>query len=92
MTFGGQDLYAGLAEKASAVAFSLIKNHPFIDGNKRVSHAALETFLVLNGFELDAPTGEQEQTVLQVASNVMTRDQFTLWVSSKLKSKGAPQP
>jgi death-on-curing protein len=43
-SFGGNDLYPSLEEKAGALAFSLIQNHPFIDGNKRVGHAALETF------------------------------------------------
>jgi death-on-curing protein len=42
MTFGGVDLYPTLIEKASALAFSIINNHPFVDGNKRVGHAALD--------------------------------------------------
>ena len=54
-TFGGADLYPSIVEKAVALGFSLISNHPFVDGNKRVGHAALEVFLLLNGFELDAP-------------------------------------
>src|SRR6266571_3420897 len=60
MTFGGQELYPSLAEKAAALGFSLICNHPFADGNKRVGHAAMETFLVLNGYELTAGVDEQE--------------------------------
>jgi len=40
-TFSGIDLYPTLVEKAAALGFSLIKNHPFVDGNKRVGHAAL---------------------------------------------------
>jgi len=39
MTFGGKDLYITLAEKATALAFSIIRNHPFLDGNKRTGHA-----------------------------------------------------
>ena len=42
MTFGGEDLYPSLVEKASALGYSLIQNHPFVDGNKRVGHAAME--------------------------------------------------
>jgi len=49
MAFGDTDLYASLEEKAAALGFSLISNHPFVDGNKRIGHAALETFLLLNG-------------------------------------------
>lgn len=54
MSFGGAELYPTLAEKAAALCFSLVMNHPFIDGNKRIGHAAMETFLVLNGYQLDA--------------------------------------
>src|SRR5450759_3373184 len=61
MTFGGTDLYPSWVEKSAALCFSLVKNHPFIDGNKRVGHAAMETLLVINGFEIDASTDEQEQ-------------------------------
>jgi death-on-curing protein len=50
-TFEGADLYPSLAEKGTALAYSLVSNHPFVDGNKRIGHAALDTFLVLNGFE-----------------------------------------
>ena len=47
--FGGVDLYPTMVEKAAALALSLVQGHPFVDGNKRVGHAAMETFLVLNG-------------------------------------------
>ena len=55
VTFGGVDLYPTVVEKAAALCFSLVQNHPFVDGNKRVGHAAMETFLILNGAEIDAP-------------------------------------
>ena len=45
-TFGGFDLYPSLAEKAAALGFSLIQNHPFVDGNKRIGHACIERFLL----------------------------------------------
>ena len=60
MTFGGDDLYPSLEEKAAALCFSLVANHPFLDGNKRAAHAAMETFLMLNGSELNATVDEQE--------------------------------
>ena len=64
MRFGGEDLYPTLAEKAAALGFSPIKNHAFVDGNKRTAHAAMEIFLLLNGYEIDAPVDEQEHIVL----------------------------
>lgn len=68
ITFDGEELYPTLVEKASALGFALIKNHPFMDGNKRTGHAAMEVFLVLNGFEIDASVDEQEQIILSVAA------------------------
>lgn len=47
MTFGGEDLYPNIIEKASTLGFYLILNHPFFDGNKRTGHAVMETFLIL---------------------------------------------
>jgi death-on-curing protein len=41
MAFGGQELYPTLQEKAAALAFSMVMNHPFLDGNKRTAHAAM---------------------------------------------------
>ena len=80
MTFGGEELYPTLVEKAVALAFLLIQNHPFVDGNKRTAHAAMETFLVLNGCEIGATVDEQEQVILQVASREMERNAFTDWL------------
>lgn len=85
MTFAGQELYPSLAEKAAALGFSLVCNHPFVDGNKRVGHAAMETFLVLHGWELAAGVDEQEQVILQLAAGKMKREEFTEWVQSHLQ-------
>jgi death on curing protein len=84
MTYGGEDLYPSLAEKASAMAFSLINNHPFVDGNKRIGQAAMEVFLVLNGFEIAASVDEQEQVILRVASSQLTREELVEWLRDHL--------
>jgi death-on-curing protein len=84
MTFDGRELYPTIIEKASALGFSLINNHPFIDGNKRIGHAAMETFLVLNDCEIDAPVDEQERIILQVASGKLKREAFTDWIRGHL--------
>jgi death on curing protein len=84
MTFDTAELYPTVVEKAAALGFSLIQNHPFVDGNKRIGHAAMETFLVLNGLEIAASVDEQEQVILQVASGVMKRDAFTVWLRDHL--------
>ena len=89
MAFGGQELYPGLAEKAAALGFSLVCNHAFVDGNKRVGHAAMETFLVLNGWELAAGVDEQEQVILRLAAGALKREEFTAWVQSHLRQRRA---
>ncbi len=83
MSFGGVDLYPTLAEKA-ALCFSLVMNHPFVDGNKRIGHAAMETFLILNGFELNADFDESESVILQLAAGQLEREPFTEWVVAHL--------
>jgi death-on-curing protein len=84
-SFGGSDLYSSLVEKAGALGFSLIANHPFVDGNKRIGHAAMEIFLVLNGQEIDADVDEQERVVLAVAAGDMSREQLTDWLREHLR-------
>ena len=82
MTFDGKDLYPGIIEKATALCFSLIMGHAFIDGNKRTGHAAMETFLILNGYELDATIDEQESIVLGVvAGGINCRNRHYLSLS-----------
>lgn len=88
MAFGDTELYPTLAEKAAALGFSLIKNHCFVDGNKRIGHAAMETFLLLNGFELDAPVDEQENVILRLAASEMERDEFSEWVVAHVTALG----
>jgi len=55
-------------------------NHPFVDGNKRTGHAAMATFLVLNGHEIEATIDEQERVMLEVASGKLTRDSLIAWL------------
>jgi death on curing protein len=78
-TFGGSDLYPSLVEKAAALCFSIVNNHPFVDGNKRVAHAGMESFLLLNGAELQAGVDEQEQVMLASTSEQMSRGALIEW-------------
>ena len=84
VTFDGVDLYPTMAAKAGALAHSLIQNHPFIDGNKRIGHAAMEVFLVLNGLEIDAAIDEQETAFMKVASGELSRGELTDWIEEHL--------
>lgn len=85
MTFDGQDLHPCLPTKAAALGFSLIRNHPFVDGNKRIGHLAMEMFLVLNDHELDAGVDEQERIILGLAAGELSREDFAGWVRSRMR-------
>ncbi|MCS6847650.1 MAG: type II toxin-antitoxin system death-on-curing family toxin [Anaerolineae bacterium] len=87
MTFDGEELYPTIVEKAATLAFSLIQNHPFVDGNKRTAHAAMETFLVLNGYEIRATVDEQERVILRIASGEMKREGLTDWLYAHIEPR-----
>ena len=84
MAFANADLYPSLTEKAAALCYSVVKNHPFVDGNKRVAHAAMETFLMLNGCELTASIDEQEQLMLSLAAGGTSREELVQWLKLRV--------
>ena len=84
LTFDKADLYPDIVSKAAVLCFSLIMNHPFIDGNKRVGHAAMETFLLLNGFEINATIDEQERIILDLAACQMKKDTLIAWLNNHI--------
>lgn len=85
MTFEGIDLYPTLVEKAAAIGFSLIRSHPFIDGNKRIGHAAMATFLLLNGHGIVADVDDQERIVVGVAAGTVSREALTDWLKTRVR-------
>jgi len=86
MTFENRDLYPSLVEKVAALGYSLVMNHPFVDGNKRLAHAAMEVVLVLNGAELSAGIEEQEQLMLGLAAGTVARDELVAWLNHHVVS------
>jgi death on curing protein len=84
MTYGGVDLYDSLVDKAAALGFSLIQNHPFVDGNKRIGHAAMAVFLAINGYAIQATVDEQEELILAVASSRMSRSELADWLATHI--------
>lgn len=77
-------MYPDLASKAAALGHSLIQNHPFVDGNKRIGHAAMEVFLLLNGHEIDASVDDQETIIIDVASGEVSRIALSEWISKHI--------
>ena len=84
LTFNQTNLYPDVVTKAAALCFFLVMNHPFIDGNKRVGHAAMETFLILNGFEIEATIDDQEKIILDLSAGKVSREKFTAWLNNHI--------
>ena len=85
MTFDGDDLYPTIESKATALCFSLVMNHPFLDGNKRIGHAAMETLLVMNGYELVSDVDDTEKVILALAAGNLSREELLEWVTSHIQ-------
>ncbi len=89
MTFGGEELYPTIVDKYRPWAFRLFRiTHLWMVINALVGHAAMETFLVLNGYQISASVDEQEQIILQVSSGEMEREAFTEWLRNHTEPIG----
>ena len=81
-TFGGQNLYPTLQAMAAHLAFSLIKNHPFLDGNKRIGILAMLVFLELNGLPLVCTDDELVSLGLGLAESSIDESELIDWIIS----------
>lgn len=79
-TFGGEDLYPDIFMKAGAFIQSIVKNHPFIDGNKRAAFAGANTFLLANGTFIFADTNQVVKFMLKVANENISVDEIAKWL------------
>ena len=79
-TFGGQELYPTKEEKGARLGYTLISNHAFVDGNKRIGMYVLLTFLEVNGIRLDATNEEVAAVGIGVAAGEMGYEDLLSWV------------
>lgn len=79
-TFGGEDVYPSLQQKASRLCFGLVKNHPFIDGNKRIGAHAMLVFLALNGIELQHSQKQLSDVIIQLAAGEIESADLLHWI------------
>lgn len=79
-TFGGQELYPTKEEKGARLGFSLISNHAFVDGNKRIGMYVMLTFLEVNGIHMDCSNEDVVAAGLGVASGKMKYEELLHWV------------
>lgn len=83
----GEDLYPDLASKAAIFFFLLIKNHPFMDGNKRTAVLALIEFLERNGLTLEVEKQDFYNFTIDVATSKLDKDQIADWIRAHLREK-----
>ena len=80
-TFDGNDIYPTIQDKAARLAFSIVKNHPFVDGNKRIGLFVMLVFLELNGIELDYTQQELIELGLGLADSSIDMNMLLEWLS-----------
>jgi len=85
MTFGGEDLYDDVADKAAALMHSLVMNHPFVDGNKRVGAHACIVFLIANDFEPLFSPSELTDITLEVAQGQVSAEALAIWLRQRIR-------
>ena len=79
-TFDGVELYPTLEEKGARLGYSLVRNHSFADGNKRIGILAMLTFLSVNGVEISCTDEELVETGLNLASGLMDCEALLAWL------------
>ena len=80
MTFDGKYVHKTLFDKTAAYGFHVCKNHPFVDGNKRVAFVLMDIFLQKNGREIISPEEEVYKMMMNLASGKLTKVQLSSWL------------
>lgn len=83
-TFGGKKLYRDVFHKAAALMESIVKNHPFVDGNKRTAITSASIFLLRNGYYLETSQKEFEQFTRKIATGKISFDNAVKWFKENL--------
>lgn len=81
-TFGGDELYPTKEEKGARLGYTLISNHAFVDGNKRIGMYVMLTFLEVNGVHMDCTNEDVVEAGLGVASGEMNYEELLVWAKT----------
>ena len=87
-TFDQNLLYPSAVEQAAALVESLIANHPFQDGNKRIGYTMMRLHLMMNHMDIEATEDEKYDFVIKIASGASSFDEIKKWINDKLKNEG----
>jgi death-on-curing protein len=75
-----------IAAVAAAYAYGIIRNHAFVDGNKRTAYVVCRTFLLINGFDIVATADEKHRAFISVAEGSMSDEALAAWIRERLTS------
>ena len=78
----GHDLYPSIIQKAARIGYSLVSNHPFIDGNKRIGIHIMLVFLAINGIDISCTQEDLIKIGLSLADDTMNFEELSVWLSS----------
>jgi death-on-curing protein len=84
---GPEEVHATPVAKAAALCCAMLTSRPFVDGNERTAHAAMEAFLMVNGYEIQAAVEEQESVVLQVSAGALKPEELAEWLSRHVTTR-----
>ena len=87
-SFGGEDLYPDLFSKTAALGHSIIKNHPFVDGNKRTGFEVMRLMLRLNGYDIRASVDTKFNFVLAIAEGKIKEQAIADWLKKHSRRRG----
>jgi death on curing protein len=71
---------ASVFDLAAAYAFAIIRNHPFVDGNKRTGFVVASAFLILNGWNITAPEAEAYSAIMALTEGTLNESEFSKWL------------
>jgi len=83
-TFDQQELYPTVIEKAAAIFESIIINHPFIDGNKRIAYVLMRLVLLESGFDISATQSEKYEMTIAASIGNLKNEEIKHWIKDKL--------
>lgn len=85
-SYGGEEFYPTIGEKAATLLFGIARNHAFIDGNKRIAVLATLLFLNRNGYDLElTPPADAYAVIAGVAAGTTTREELTSWILDRMR-------
>ena len=87
-SFGGQEFYQGFEAKAAVLCVRIAKNHPLLDGNKRLAWICLRMFCELNSYRLTSTDDDAVAFMLEVAAGTIGVDEVTQWLHVRLSERG----